>query len=88
MSPHRSVEPPQRPLRARVLLILWPSFVMAGVLEMLVFAVVDPSSLHWPGEETLQWSRSTTYSVAFFVFWAVIAVSTAITEYLTRADVR
>ena len=87
MSPHRAVEPPQRPLRARVLLILWPSFVMAGVLEMLVFAVIDPGAVQWPGLDTLEWSRSTLYSVAFFVFWGVIAVSTAITEYLTRTDV-
>ena len=87
MSPHRAVEPPQRPLRARVLLILWPAFVMAGVLEMLVFAFVDPGALHWPGADTLDWSRSALYSVAFLVFWAVIAVSTAITEYLARTDV-
>jgi hypothetical protein len=88
MSPHRAVEVPSRPLRARVLLILWPAFVMAGVLEMLVFAVVDPSTLQWPGGEALEWSRSTLYSVAFLVFWGVISVSTAVTEYLARSEVR
>ena len=88
MSPHRAVEPPSRPLRARVLLILWPSFVMAGVLEMLVFAVVDPTALHWPGADTVEWSRSTLYSVAFLIFWGVIASSAAITEFLTRTDTR
>ena len=87
MSPHRAVEPPQRPLRARVLLILWPAFVMAGVLEMLVFAVVDPVALHWPGADTLEWSRVATYSVAFLVFWVVIALSSAVTEYLARTDI-
>ncbi|HTP71417.1 MAG TPA: hypothetical protein VML58_04295 [Burkholderiaceae bacterium] len=87
MSPHRAVEPPQRPLRARVLLILWPSFVMAGVLEMLVFAIIDPVALQWPGADTLQWSRSAMYSVAFLVFWGVIALSTAVTEYLMRDEV-
>jgi hypothetical protein len=87
MSPHRAVEVPSRPLRARVLLILWPAFVMAGVLEMLVFAVVDPGSLHWPGAETVEWSRSTLYSVAFLVFWGVIALSSAVTEYLARPEV-
>jgi len=29
--------------------ILWPAFLMAGVLEVLVFAVVDPGELHWFG---------------------------------------
>jgi hypothetical protein len=73
-------------LRARVLLILWPSFVMAGVLEMLVFAVIDPTAVYWPGADTVEWSRITLYSVAFLLFWAVIALSTAVTEYLTRTD--
>ena len=31
----------------RALNILWPAFVMAGVLETLVFVVVDPLELHW-----------------------------------------
>ena len=88
MSPHRTVEPPSRPLRARVLLILWPAFVMAGVLEMLVFAVIDPGAVQWPGVDTFEWSRSTLYSVAFLVFWGVLALSTAVTEYLTRDEMR
>ena len=73
-----------RPFRQRALLILWPAFVMAGVLEMLVFAVVDPTSLQWFGAEPLQWSRSAVYSLTFLIFWAVIATSGAITELLDR----
>lgn len=86
MSPHRAVEPPRRPLRARILLILWPAFVMAGVLEMVVFAFIDPGSLQWAGADTAQWSNSALYSVAFLVFWGVIAVSTAVTEFLTHDE--
>ena len=86
MSPHRAVEPPQRPLRARALLILWPAFVMAGVLEMLVFAFIDPGALQWPGGDALELSRSTLYSTAFLIFWAVIAISTAVTEFLIRDE--
>lgn len=74
--------PPARPLRERVLLILWPAFVMAGVLEMMTFAVVDPSSLHWFGGEAIEWSRSAVYSVTFFIYWGVIATSGAITMLL------
>jgi hypothetical protein len=72
----------RRPFRERALLILWPAFVMAGVLEMMVFAVVDPSSLHWFGAEAVEWSRSAVYSVTFFIFWGVIATSAAITGLL------
>jgi hypothetical protein len=55
---------------------------MAGVLEMLVFAVVDPGSLHWFGAEAITWSRSAVYSVTFHIFWGVIATSGAITALL------
>ncbi len=71
-----------RPLRERVLLILWPAFVMAGVLEALVFVVVDPGSLHWFGAEPLQWSASAVYSVTFLIFWSVVATSGALTQLL------
>src|SRR3990167_2063843 len=74
------VLPPPRPLRERLLLVLWPAFVMAGVLEMMTFAVVDPSSLHWFGGEAIDWSRSAVYSVTFFIYWGVIAMSGAITK--------
>ena len=76
-------EPPARlPLRSRVLLILWPAFLMAGVLEMMVFAVVDPSGMHWFGADPIEWSRSAVYSVTFFMFWGVISTSGAITALL------
>ncbi len=71
-----------RPFRERALLILWPSFLMAGVLEALVFVVVDPGTLHWFGVEPLDWSASAVYSVTFLIFWAVIATSGAITALL------
>ena len=62
-------------LRMHLLAILWPSFLMAGVLEMLVFALVDPTTLRWMGGETLPLSPSAVYTLAFFVFWGVIAVA-------------
>ena len=71
-----------RPLRERVMLILWPAFMMAGVLEALVFVVVDPASLHWFGAEPLQWSASAVYSVTFLIFWGVVATSGALTQLL------
>jgi len=79
---HAGSPPPERPLRQRVLLILWPSFLMAGVLEMLTFAVVDPGSLRWFGAEPIGWSLSAIYSVTFFIYWSVIATSTAMTLLL------
>lgn len=74
--------PPGAPFSTRALLILWPAFMMAGVLEALVFAVVDPQSLHWFGAEPLQWTRTAVYSVTFLIFWGAIATAGAITQLL------
>ena len=83
MQPHPLAEaPPRRPFRERVLLILWPAFLMAGVLEMLVFAVVDPGGMRWFGSDVIEWSRSAVYSVTFLIFWGAIATSGAITALL------
>ena len=69
--------------------ILWPAFLMAGVLEMLVFALIDPHDLHWFGGAPVDLSASTVYSLAFFVFWAVISTAGALTQLLkmTAEDV-
>lgn len=70
----------------QVLIILWPAFLMAGVLEMLVFSVVNPGDLHGLGLDALGWSSQTIYSVAFLVFWAVISGAGAITWLLHQTD--
>ena len=85
MQPHLAADaalPPRLPFATRALMILWPAFVMAGVLEMMVFAAVDPDSLHWFGGEALGWTRNAVYSVTFFIFWMVVSTSAAITELL------
>ncbi len=65
---------------------LWPAFLMAGVLEGLVFVVVDPADLRWFGSEPLGWSPQAVYTVTFFIFWAVISTATAITALLLGND--
>lgn len=66
----------------RALAVLWPAFLMAGVLEMLVFAFVDPQALHWLGGAPVELDRTAVYSVAFFMFWVVLGLSGAITQLL------
>lgn len=69
-------------VRIRAMAILWPAFLMAGVLETLVFALVDPSTLHWFGGAPVELSATGVYTLAFFVFWAVIATASALTQLL------
>lgn len=74
------------PFARRTLLVLWPAFLMAGVLEALVFAVVDPGSLHWFGGPALEWPAVAVYSVTFLIFWCAIAAAGTITQWLDRAS--
>lgn len=69
-------------VKQRALTILWPAFLMAGVLEMLVFVVVDPGDLHWFGGQALNWSTQAVYTVTFLIFWGVIATAGALTALL------
>jgi hypothetical protein len=66
----------------RALTVLWPAFFTAGVMTMLVFALVDPSDLHWIGGEALPLSRQATYTLGFLVFWVLIASACTVTLWL------
>ncbi len=69
--------------------VLWPAFLMACLMELLVFALVDPQDLQWLGHE-LALPRQAVYSLAFFVFWMVTGLSSGLTALLIskpgRAD--
>jgi len=70
-------------LRSRLLLVLWPAFVMAGLLAGLMFAFVDPGRVHdLPGSGESEWSRNAICSLAFLVFWVTTAISSAATLWL------
>lgn len=68
----------------RLMWIIWPAFLVAGILEMLVFALVDPHDLNWFGQP-LEWSRQAIYTVSYFVFWGITMVSSALTTLLSMS---
>ena len=69
----------------RMMWIGWPAFLAACVLELLVFALVDPLELQWAGQH-LGWSRQAVYTVAFFSFWAVCMGACALSTLLRTPD--
>jgi hypothetical protein len=79
--------PPAPPSRfaQQAMRILWPSFLMAGVLEMLVFVVIDPADMRWFGGPAIEWSRQAIYTVTFLIFWWIISLAGALTALLERA---
>lgn len=70
-------------LAKRLMWILWPSFLAACAMEMLVFAFVDPNEIHWQG---VPLPRDAFYTLSFFAFWAVIAAASALTWMLGRGE--
>jgi hypothetical protein len=70
----------------RWLQILWPAFVGAGVMTLLVFAHVDPADVHTVAGKRFELPREGVYTLSFFGFWAVIAATAAISCWLQRPD--
>jgi hypothetical protein len=71
-------------LAQRVMWIAWPAFLVAGVLEMLVFGMIDPHDMQWFGQP-IEMSRQGIYTLSFFVFWAITAASSALTTLLSMS---
>jgi hypothetical protein len=71
-------------LSQRLMWIIWPAFLMAGLLEVLVFGLVDPQDLQWFGHP-IDFSRQGVYSAAFFVFWGVTMLSSGLTTLLAMS---
>jgi hypothetical protein len=69
-------------LAQRMMWIAWPAFLVAGVLEILVFAFVDPQDMQWLGQP-VELSRQGVYTLSCFFFWAVTAGSSALTVLLS-----
>jgi hypothetical protein len=59
--------------------VMWPAFLVAGILEMVVFSWVDPSMFHfgdWHPEPTA------AYSLMFMVFWVAVSVGAFLSHWL------
>jgi hypothetical protein len=68
----------------RIIWVLWPSFLVAGIAEGLFFTVIDPQELYLLGEP-VHVSRTATYSIGFLGFWAICAASSLLTCFLQRS---
>lgn len=63
--------------------VLWPAFVAACLLEVVVFAGFDPHEVLLFGRET-DLSPESVYSIAFFAFWAITSAAGLVTWSLSR----
>jgi len=64
--------------------ILWPSFMVAALVEIAFFAIIAPQDLYFLGKP-VEFSPLATYTIGFFAFWAICACSSAATLFFQRS---
>lgn len=65
----------------RAISILWSSFMTAALAELVFFSLFDPVELHFLGEP-IEASRTAVYSIGFFAFWLLTAISSSLTLWI------
>jgi hypothetical protein len=66
------------------MLILWPSFLMAGVASAIVFALIDPLDVAIFGY--FRPERDVLYAAGFFFFWLIAGLSSILTLYMLPTE--
>lgn len=68
----------------RLIQILWPSFLVAGVADVIFTTLFDPLEIMYRGEALIE-HRIAAYTVGFFVFWLLCITSSMLTCYFQRS---
>ena len=64
----------------RVIQILWPSFLVAGIADIIFTTLFDPLEIMYRGEALIE-HRIAAYTIGFFVFWLLGITSSLLTCY-------
>lgn len=71
------------PTIQKVIAVLWPSFLTAGIATILFFTAFDPQILlAMSGYEHI--SQLGGYTIGFFLFWLLTASTCVLTCYFQR----
>lgn len=73
----------ETPVIQRIIAVLWPSFLMSGLATILFFTAFDPADLIF-NNRNLEISRTGAYTIGFFLFWMLTALTSALTCYFQR----
>jgi hypothetical protein len=68
------------PTVQKVIAVLWPSFLVAGIETVVFFTLFDP--LFVLQEYSI--TRVGAYSIGFFLFWAFTMIPSMLTLYFVR----
>lgn len=69
----------------KLVVVLWPSFITAGMATIVFFTMFDPLDLvnDWGGRPAGD-TRLQVYSIGFFLFWLLTALSCLLTCYFQK----
>ena len=70
--------------RQAIAIVVWISFLTAGIGTMVFFAVFDPVDLTGIFNADLDIGREAGYAAGFFFFWILSAIASAVTAWLVR----
>jgi hypothetical protein len=82
-----AVIPQKIPRIQQAISVLWPSFIVAIVATGIFFSAFNPRDLV-PYNLDIDISPLAAYSVGFFIFWIIAAVSSYGTLYFTISNCR
>ncbi|MCK7496295.1 MAG: hypothetical protein MZW92_39280 [Comamonadaceae bacterium] len=68
----------------RLIHILWPSFLVAGVADIIFTSLFDPLEIMYRGEPLIE-QRLAAYTIGFFTFWLLGIASSMMTCYFQRS---
>ena len=68
----------------RLIHILWPSFLVAGVADIIFTTLFDPLEIMYRGSALIE-QRIGAYTVGFFIFWLLGIASSTMTCYFQRS---
>ena len=77
----------QMPFIQKCISILWPSFMVAVVATGLFFSAFNPQELY-PFDLDTEINTIGAYTIGFFVFWALAALSSTATLYFSITNSR
>jgi hypothetical protein len=64
--------------------ILWVSFLWAGIATILFFATFDPAELAMIATFPMELTRSSGYSAGFLLFWVLLIANSAVIDWLSK----
>jgi len=64
-----------------MMVVLWPSFLVAIVAEGFFFSLFDPNDLSFIGSD-IELNPLAAYTIGFFIFWVFCSLASMLTCYL------